>query len=66
MKILKLYPIKKIPVPRKDRNSISSNDDQIKTVKKLPNTQLQPIVLQASDKTKKTCLLSPIIIDRDV
>ena len=35
----------------KDRNSISSSNEQTKTSKKSANTRLQPIVLQASDKT---------------
>ena len=47
----------------KERNSISS-DDQIKMAKKSANTQLQPIVLQASNKTEKFAFFSRMVIDR--
>ena len=46
----------------KDRNPINSSDDQTKTAKKSANTQLQPIVLQASDKTKKLASFCPMVI----
>ena len=48
----------------KDRNSISLSDDRIKTAKKSANLQLQPIVLQASDKTKTLAFFYPMVIDR--